>query len=245
MSDIFISYSREDRPRARQIAGELERRGWSVWWDRMIPAGQVFDDVIEREISAAKCVIVIWSSHSVGSRWVRSEASEGADRQILMPVLVEDVPIPLAFKRIQTADLTQWRDGVLPPNFERLVADISALPGLARPAMSVESHEADEGKDNGDGMDSARDADSRTSSHSDSVESTPDENGRGGFWFGIATALSIVILAAAGFWFYTTKFVQQAPSRQKIERVEIPPPEQLSAKPVSPGTEPPSTGSLF
>ena len=133
MSDIFISYSREDRPRAKLIAEELERRGWSVWWDRIIPAGQVFDDVIEQAIRDAKCIIVLWSSHSVGSRWVRSEASEGADRQILVPVLIEEVPIPLAFKRIQAADLTMWRDGVMPASFEKLVSDINALPGLARP----------------------------------------------------------------------------------------------------------------
>jgi hypothetical protein len=38
MSDIFISYAREDRPRAEAIAKALEEHGWSVWWDWNIPA---------------------------------------------------------------------------------------------------------------------------------------------------------------------------------------------------------------
>ena len=30
MSDIFISYAREDRPRVEHLAEALEQRGWSV-----------------------------------------------------------------------------------------------------------------------------------------------------------------------------------------------------------------------
>ncbi len=46
MSDIFISYARPDRPMAELIARALEAQGWSVWWDRVIPAGKTFDEVI-------------------------------------------------------------------------------------------------------------------------------------------------------------------------------------------------------
>ena len=33
MSDIFISYAREDRPRVEHLAAAFEQRGWAVWWD--------------------------------------------------------------------------------------------------------------------------------------------------------------------------------------------------------------------
>jgi TIR domain len=33
MSDIFISYKREEQPIARKLADALEKEGWSVWWD--------------------------------------------------------------------------------------------------------------------------------------------------------------------------------------------------------------------
>jgi hypothetical protein len=58
MSDIFISYVSEDREKARELAEALSRRGWSVWWDRKIPLGKSFDEVIEKALAESKCVIV-------------------------------------------------------------------------------------------------------------------------------------------------------------------------------------------
>ena len=46
MSQIFISYSQADRARAQTLVAALEREGWSVWWDRKIPPGKTFDEVI-------------------------------------------------------------------------------------------------------------------------------------------------------------------------------------------------------
>src|SRR5438045_5935700 len=77
VSDVFVSYAREDQDKARLLAGALAAQGWSVWWDRHIPLGKSFDRVIEEEIASAKCVVVLWSRHSVDSDWVRSEAEEG------------------------------------------------------------------------------------------------------------------------------------------------------------------------
>ena len=101
MAEIFISYAREDRQHAEQLSRVLEALGWSVWWDRIIPAGRPFDEVIEEAIEAAKCIIVLWTEKSVRSDWVRTEATEGVARGILIPILLEDVRIPLAFRRIQ------------------------------------------------------------------------------------------------------------------------------------------------
>jgi len=78
MSSIFISYASEDRERARILAQALEQRGWPVWWDREIPLGKAFDEVIEENLARAQCVLVLWSKASVGSRWVRAEASAAA-----------------------------------------------------------------------------------------------------------------------------------------------------------------------
>jgi hypothetical protein len=129
MSDIFISYASDDKSRVEPLAEALKARGWSVWWDRVIPAGKTFDDVIEEAVNAAKCIIVIWSDKSVSSRWVRTEAEEGANRQILMPVLIDNVTIPLAFRRIQAANLIGWQGNLHHPGFDQLVRDISSLIG--------------------------------------------------------------------------------------------------------------------
>ena len=47
------------------LADALEGRGWSVWWDRKIIAGQTFDHTIEQQLEAAGSVVVLWSEHSV------------------------------------------------------------------------------------------------------------------------------------------------------------------------------------
>ena len=52
MSDIFISYANADRSRTEPLAKALEAQGWSVWWDRAIPPGKTFDQVIEVGVNA-------------------------------------------------------------------------------------------------------------------------------------------------------------------------------------------------
>jgi formylglycine-generating enzyme required for sulfatase activity len=71
----------------------------------------------------------LWSKTSVSSDWVKTEASEGKQRGILIPVLIDDVKIPLAFRRIQAADL---KDGVgkLPHlGFDNLLKAIAGILG--------------------------------------------------------------------------------------------------------------------
>ena len=72
MADVFISYSHENQHQARMLAELLTSLGLSVFWDREILAGTVFDDAIQEELDHAKCVIVLWSVHSVASQWVRA-----------------------------------------------------------------------------------------------------------------------------------------------------------------------------
>jgi alpha-glucuronidase len=61
MAEIFISYAREDVEAARMLSDALEEHGFSVFWDRRIPAGKRFDDYIDEQLQAARCVIVVWS----------------------------------------------------------------------------------------------------------------------------------------------------------------------------------------
>lgn len=47
MTDIFVSYATEDRDRVRPLVEVLEAEGWDVFWDREIPPGRSWDDVIQ------------------------------------------------------------------------------------------------------------------------------------------------------------------------------------------------------
>lgn len=110
MTDVFISYAREDREAAQRLAAALEALGWSVWWDREIPVGHSFDQVIEQQLEAAKSVVVLWSKDSAASEWVKNEAAFAAEKGVLIPaVLSGKARPPLEFRRRQTADLEGWR----------------------------------------------------------------------------------------------------------------------------------------
>jgi len=129
MSDIFLSYAREDRETAEALASAFSSRGWSVWWDRELVIGTSYEFKIEEELAAAKCVVVLWSRDSVKSEWVRNEAGEGNDRDVLVPASIAPVKPPLAFRGLQTADLVGWRGDGGHPGFADLCRAIAATAG--------------------------------------------------------------------------------------------------------------------
>ena len=127
MSDIFISYKREEQAAARKLADALEQEGLSVWWDPKLRVGEHFDDVIENALDQAKCVIVMWSERSVQSRYVRDEAMYALERDKLVPVAVEKITLPFRFKGVHTLSLLGWDGSRDFAEFRRLVDDISAI----------------------------------------------------------------------------------------------------------------------
>jgi uncharacterized caspase-like protein len=109
--DIFISYAKEDCSRAEALASALKVLGLSVWWDRSIPPGKSYPQVIDAALKAARCVIVLWSKAAVSSDWVNIEAAEGAKRRILIPAFLEEIQeeeLSIQFRHIQAASLVGW-----------------------------------------------------------------------------------------------------------------------------------------
>ncbi len=127
MANVFLSYASEDGARAGLIAQALIGQGWTVWWDRTIAPGRTFDDVIEDALEDASCVVVLWSKASIASHWVRAEAAEGMRRGILVPAFLENVKIPLEFRRIQSANLTSWDGSPDDPKFDQFVQSVAML----------------------------------------------------------------------------------------------------------------------
>ena len=98
MAQVFLSYDREDSAKARAIAQALERAGHFVWWDLHIKGGAEYGKVIEQALEAADAVVVMWSTRSVDSAWVRDEAAAGRDKACLIPILLEPVNPPMGFR---------------------------------------------------------------------------------------------------------------------------------------------------
>lgn len=92
-ADVFISYSSKDRPIVEELANKIEGTGYSVWFDRDLIGSQQYRDVIDQRIDAAKAVIALWTKNSVGSRYVRHEASRAADQNKLICIRAKDVKV--------------------------------------------------------------------------------------------------------------------------------------------------------
>ena len=108
MANVFLSYSRVDRAKAQQVAAALEEDGLTVWWDKVLKAGQTHDEVTEGMLRNADVVVVLWSTVSVKSKWVRAEATLGERYSAVIPAMIETADRPILFELTQTADLIGW-----------------------------------------------------------------------------------------------------------------------------------------
>jgi hypothetical protein len=131
MSDIFISYAAEDRDRVLPLVQALENTGWTIFWDRTIPAGKTWRQRMDAEIQACRSVLVVWTQNSVKSEWVLEEAEIGKRRQILIPVVLDEVEPPFGFGLIQAANLVGWSGNTSDSTCGRLISDIEIILGPA------------------------------------------------------------------------------------------------------------------
>lgn len=124
MASIFLSYGRDDADKARLIAVAFEKAGHSVWWDRQIGGGSQFAKEIEQALDNADVVVVLWTSFSIESPWVRDEAGSGRDRGRLVPLSLEGTLPPLGFRQFQSIDLGTWRGRGKVPRLQEIFAAI-------------------------------------------------------------------------------------------------------------------------
>jgi TIR domain len=134
MSKIFISYAHDDRAIAQKLAEVLGAEDWDVFWDRDIRTGKDWREVLDDELAAAQCVVVLWSKSSVKSRHVIDEATIGIDRKVLFPLFIEgDVLPPIGFRGVQAANFTSWEGSANDPAIRELIDDIAkSLPEKAQ-----------------------------------------------------------------------------------------------------------------
>jgi hypothetical protein len=112
-----------------RLASQLQSEGFSVWWDWDLLVGKRYRETIDNELQSCKAAVVVWSQHSVQSDFVRDEAEEAQQRNILVPILKEMVRPPAGFRQIQTADLTTWSGGGAHAEFRRVMKGISYMVG--------------------------------------------------------------------------------------------------------------------
>jgi hypothetical protein len=146
MADIFISYSKMHARLTEDLVRDLEAEGYTTWWDTsLLPDDVFFPQTIRTEIAAAKAVIVIWAEHSVTSRWVYAEASEGDAQNKLLQVRDEaldprKVPMPFTSGNIPPVSA---RAKIFAALARRAIAPSNARtgqPAKVPPAAQEETH---------------------------------------------------------------------------------------------------------
>jgi adenylate cyclase len=147
MADVFVSYSRSDKARVAPLVAAIEAKGWTVWWDPEICPGQEFDRQIAAELKIAAAVVVVWTSTSVESRWVRGEAREGAERGILVPVRFERADLPIDVRTLHTTDFDDWGEDPRSPQAQEVMRALGTIIGRRRalhsaPAISASGQSA-------------------------------------------------------------------------------------------------------
>lgn len=113
MLSVFISYSSKDASEARRLARELTRHDVRTWIDEYeILPGDSITQKISEGIRQSDFVIVLLSRNSLSSDWVRFEIGKAfaknreASSIRLIPVRIDDSPIPEYLKDVRYVDLT-------------------------------------------------------------------------------------------------------------------------------------------
>jgi len=142
-SQVFISYSHDDREMADQIASGLLEAGFAVWMDTSIPAGSDWAAALEREMTESDAFVLLLSPNFLASEWGLYELgfilSENRSRGgKVVPVLVRAAKVSSVLAPFQLIDATREPlSRVLPRIVNALggagvVAD-TRLPGHPQP----------------------------------------------------------------------------------------------------------------
>jgi hypothetical protein len=134
MTDVFISYKREERDAITTMVERLRALKVDVWFDGQLSHRPGFDEEIAQRLQAARCVLVCWTPAAIASEWVRGEAALAHGDGKLVACFLEPTRLLPPFNLQQTEDLMRWAGQDDDPGWLRLLAAIGERlqrPGLA------------------------------------------------------------------------------------------------------------------
>ena len=124
MHQIFISYARDDKSFAYQLAEKLERF-YTIWIDRGISAGLEWEQEIDAAIRNCEIFIVVISDASNKSEWVARETLRAEQlEKYRIPLLIEG-EIPLRLLNVQVLDFREDFEGGMRDLLEALKRQIT------------------------------------------------------------------------------------------------------------------------
>lgn len=127
--DVFISYSSKDIQRMLQVRELLEKMGLNPWSDRDIGDGMNWRETLLERVKSAHCGVLLHSSNSINSEWVRVEAAAlgAANDNRLLIVRLDDTDLSPDFEHMQARlSLKNWNGDLQDPEAFAVVLAVEA-----------------------------------------------------------------------------------------------------------------------
>jgi len=110
MTQVFVSYAKQDDDVALPIIGAIIEAGLTVW---KLSLGGEFEEQAEGSIKDATCIVVLWSKaaaeSSFAERVIRLAIQAwGADRLVL--ATLDDAPLPVGLRDISGVSIRRASD---------------------------------------------------------------------------------------------------------------------------------------
>jgi hypothetical protein len=137
MTDVYLSYAREDRESVRLLSEMLQFEGWDVWMDPSDPSAAT-SAAIDMKLGSAGAILVLWSGYSRHSEYVRSEAATGLYKNKLIQVTLDGLGAPSPFDQVGLLQLRGWAGERDHPEWRRIMEAVrlyAGAPGSARPLV--------------------------------------------------------------------------------------------------------------
>jgi tetratricopeptide (TPR) repeat protein len=99
--DVFISYAREDAAIANSLGEAIEARGLTTWFDAKLKDGEPLQ-AINQALRSSGAAIVLLSTASLSSPWLRKEVAEALN------ALPRDRVFPIAVGEMDVRNLPSW-----------------------------------------------------------------------------------------------------------------------------------------
>lgn len=132
MTDVFVSYSHEDRRVAHEIVNAFQEHGYVVDWDNRIEPGERYNRTLPTRVANAERVAVLWSTSALQSDWVNLEARIAARLRTIAPALVDNSDLPPEFAHFQTFSLSD--EATYPESLKRFVQNVGETARRSRGA---------------------------------------------------------------------------------------------------------------
>jgi TolB-like protein/Tfp pilus assembly protein PilF len=132
---VFVSYARADERQAKAVIKCIDKAGFPVWWDALIPSGERFGAKIAEALEGAGAIVVLWSAHSIDSNWVQDEAGWGRDHHRLVPISIDGSHPPLGFRQLQCVDLSKGGARSTKPEMQRALRAIADMLEMPAPTL--------------------------------------------------------------------------------------------------------------